>query len=303
MKRKIKKIIANPKIILLVVLNHKFFRLLPDKIYLAAKYRIVFGRRLNFDKPQTFNEKLQWIKIYDRKPEYTTYADKYAVRKYVKQTIGEECLVPLYGVYGKVDEIPWEKLPKQFVLKCTHASGANIICHDKSQLDIKDSNRKLQKWMAENWYWCGREWPYKNIKPQIICEKYLGEGNCIPDDYKVMCFNGKAKLIEVHKGRFEKIHTQDYYNTKWEKTEISQVSTPLNASIHSKPACLHEMLYFSELLSRNTYHVRIDWYVIEGSLYFGEITFFDASGLDPFAQEEHDILLGSWIHLPIDKRV
>ena len=142
--------------------------LLPDKLFLKKKFRYHTGKKLNLKNPKTFNEKLQWLKLHDRRPEYVTYVDKYAVKDYIKDTIGEEYLIPLIGVYNSVDDINWSQLPNQFVLKCTHGSSSNIICTDKRKLNIKDAKSKLKKWMNKNWFWYGREWPYKNVKPRII---------------------------------------------------------------------------------------------------------------------------------------
>ena len=157
-------------------------RALPDKIVLKYEYKRIMGRKLDLKNPQTFNEKLQWLKLYDRKAEYTIYSDKFAVREYIKKTIGEEYLIPIIGVYDTVDEIPWNELPNQFVLKCNHGSGCNIICKDKNNLDIDDAIKKLNKWIRKNYYYSTREWPYKNIRPRIVCEVYLGKLEEVPND-------------------------------------------------------------------------------------------------------------------------
>ena len=290
-----------PRKIVKVLGSNNLLNWIPDKTYLKILYYCETGKKLNLENPKTFNEKLQWIKLYDRKPEYITYVDKYSVRDYIKKTIGEEYLIPLIGVYNTVDEILWGELPNQFVLKCTHGSGSNIICKDKNQLDIIGAKKKLSKWMKKNWYWFGREWPYKNLRPRIICEEFISEDNEIPYDYKVMCFNGEAKLIQVHANRFAINHTQNFYDVMWNKTTISQgysYGSFLSEGADKKPKCLETMLKLSEHLSRNTYHVRIDWYEVEGRLYFGEITLFDGSGLYPFDNENDNLMLGSWISLP-----
>lgn len=275
--------------------DKKFFNWLPDKPYLKLLFRAEMGQKLNLDNPQTFNEKLQWIKLYDRKPEYTQWVDKYEVRKYIAETIGEEYLIPLIGVYETVDEIPWGELPNKFVLKCTHGSGSNIVCRNKDKLDIAESKKKLNKWMKKNWYWFGREWVYKNIEPRIICEKYISEGNGIPDDYKVMCFNGIPKIIQVHKDRFTN-QVQDFYTTDWERMKFSQGTSNINI-VQKKPKKLEEMLELSKVLSKGINHIRVDFYYVNGKLYFGELTFFDGSGFWAFEPESYDYLLGSWIDL------
>lgn len=289
-------ILKNPKKIVRVLGDKKFFNWLPDRLYLKLVYWAETGKKLNLKNPQTFNEKLQWLKLYDRNPLYIKLVDKYEVRKYIAETIGKEYLIPLIGVYNNVEEIDWESLPNQFVLKCTHGSGANIICSDKSKLDIEDAKKKLKKWMKKNWFWFGREWPYKNVKPRIICEKFISDKGYTPDDYKVLCFNGKARLIEVHIDRYT-MHKQDFYDIHWNKTNISQGGTNSNL-IYEKPKCLKEMINLSEKLASDMFHVRIDWYIVKGKLYFGEITFYDGSGFTTFDKDDDDYLLGSWLKLP-----
>lgn len=270
---------------------------LSDEIYIKVKYWARIGKKINLDNPQTFNEKLQWLKLNDRKPIYTKLVDKYEVRKYIENKIGEEYLVPMYGVWENVNDIDFEKLPKQFVLKCTHNSGGVVICKDKEKLNIEETKRKLEKCLRKNFYYQGREWPYKNVKPRIIAEKYLvDESKKELKDYKFLCFNGKAKLIEIHQGRFEK-HTQDIYDIDWKKTDITQ--GPIAEKKIKKPKNLEKMIKLTEKLAKDFIHVRIDWYNINGKIIFGEITLYDGSGFTGFDIEEHDRKIGSWINLDI----
>ena len=296
-RSRLSKVLSNPFSIVKRVGKKGFLNWIPDALYLKIIYRAETGKRLDLKHPKTYNEKLQWIKLHDRKPEYPSYVDKYEVRRHIADRIGEDYLIPLIGLYESVEDIPWEELPNSFVLKCTHGSGSNIICPDKRDLDIENAKKKLRKWMNHSWYWFGREWPYKHIKPRIICEEYISDKDITPDDYKVLCFNGKAKLIEVHIDRYGD-HRQDYYDTEWGKTEIEQVGLPNSDMLIKKPENLEKMLVLSENLSKSIAHVRIDWYVINERLYFGEITFFDGSGFTPFQREKDDLLLGSWINLP-----
>lgn len=276
-----------------------FFDKLDDESYIKRKYRACIKKELNIDNPQTFNEKLQWLKLYDRKPEYTTMVDKYAVKKYVADIIGEEYIIPTLGVWNHFDEIDFDKLPNQFVLKCTHDSGGIVICKDKNKLDLKSAKKKIEKCLKRNYYWSSREWPYKNVKPRIIAEKYMSdEGKEELSDYKVLCFNGEPKIVEVHKGRFNGQHTQDCYDEFWNKTDIEQHDLPKTDEVMPKPAFLEEMLQLSKLLSKNLIHVRVDWYFTNDRLYFGELTFFNGSGYNQFCGNA-DELLGSWIKLPI----
>ena len=270
-----------------------------DKEYLEKKFMTLMNRDLNLANPQTFNEKLQWLKLYDRKLEYTTMVDKYAVKKYVADIIGEEYIIPTIGVWNHFDEIDFDKLPKQFVLKCTHDSGGVVICQDKNKLDLKSAKKKIEKCLKRNYYWSSREWPYKDEKPRIIAEKFLSEeGKEDLADYKVLCFHGEPKIIEVHMGRFNGNHTADNYDTFWNKTDIEQLDLPKTNELIPKPVFLDEMLRLSRLLAKNLIHIRVDWYFSNNRLYFGELTFYDGSGYNQFCGNA-DEFLGSLIKLPI----
>lgn len=283
------------------VLLHRFDRLIKnDALYLKMEYYFQTGRRLNLNNPKSYNEKLQWLKIHDRKPEYTQMVDKAGVKDYIAKTIGEQYVIPTLGIWKHFDDIDFTTLPEKFVLKCTHDSGGLVICKDKKTLDKVSAKKKIEKCLKKNYFYGTREWPYKDVKPRIIAEPLLEQANgeeiC---DYKVMCFNGKAKLIELHMNRHSDHHTQDFYGVNWQKTEISQGKGYGGCSDIevSKPSCLNEMLRLSETLTKDMAHCRVDWYVVNGHLYFGELTFFDGSGFDLFDRYEDDLLLGSWINL------
>ncbi len=299
MIKKIKAAIKNPSKILIRIFRFKVFSIIPDGLFLKIMYRLYIGKKLNLEDPKTFCEKLQWLKLNDRKSEYSIYVDKYAVRSYIAKTIGEEYLIPMIAVYDNVDDIQWEYLPNRFVLKCTHGSNSNIICTDKNQLNINDSRNKLKKWLKQNWFWYGREWPYKNVKPGIICEEFISNNNEPPEDYKVMCFNGKAKFIQVHLHRFSSNYVCDNYDTKWNKMTLSKKKCGLPNSnlMIPKPAFLEQMICLSEHLSRDMYHTRIDWYIVGDKLYFGEITFYSGSGFSQYDNVADNLLLGSWISI------
>lgn len=299
MFKKIVKAFKNPKLAMLYILNFKIFRIIPDDIFLKIKYRLHLGKKLDLDNPQTFNEKLQWLKLYDRKPEYTRMVDKYEVRKYISDTIGEEYLIPLLGVYDNFDEIDFDALPNQFVLKPNHTSGNVYICKDKTKINYVELKKEVNRWLKRRYYWVHREWPYKNVKPRIVCEKFISDKDTTPDDYKVLCFNGKAKLIEVHIDRFGN-YCIDNYDREWNKTTIAK-DGPMSNFVYEKPKQFENMIKLSEKLAANMYHVRIDWFIVKDKLYFGEITFYEAAGFDHFDNEEDDYLLGSWIRLPIEK--
>lgn len=271
--------------------------LIPSKWFIKAEYKKFLGKRLNLKNPRTYNEKLQWLKLYDIKSEYTNMVDKYEVRKYITDTIGAEYLIPLLGVYNTFEEINVDHLPNKFVLKPNHTSGNIYICKDKSKIDYIKLKKEVTMWLKRKYFWVHREWPYKNIKPRIICEEFISDKDITPDDYKVLCFNGKAKLVEVHIDRFGN-YKQDYYDEKWNKKSMRQGGTPSDI-IYPKPIEFEKMIQLSEKLAANMFHVRIDWFIVYDKLYFGEITFYHASGFDSFDAEEDDYLLGSWITLPI----
>lgn len=272
----------------------------PDALYLKILYRLSMGERCNLKNPVKYNEKLQWLKLHDRKPEYARMVDKYEVRGYIAETIGEEYLIPCYGVYNSFEEIDFSKLPEQFVLKCTHDSGSVEICKDRNTFDIEKAGERLTEALNKNYYNTYREWPYKSVKPRIIAEKFMVDES-VDDlrDYKVMCFNGEAKLIEVHENRFacERGYTQTFYDRLWNKLDIAQKGFVPTNEEREKPFKLEEMLVLSEKIAKDMYHARIDWYLIGDKLYFGEITFYDGSGFAKFEDEEDDIFLGSLIQL------
>lgn len=276
---------------------------MPDGLYLKILYRIFIGKRLDLNNPQTYNEKLQWLKIYDHNPIYTTMVDKYAVKQYVAEKLGEEYIIPTIGVWNSLEEVDFENLPDQFVLKTTFGGGGRdlVICKDKEKLDKTDVINYLNGFMNQDQYRSWREWPYKNVPRRVIAEKYMEEpGKASLSDYKVMCFNGVAKLIQLHDGRYTSNHTQLFYDRDWNKTGISQVSYgDVSDTISAeRPALLEKMLELSEVLSKEIPHVRVDWYIVENKLYFGELTFFDSSGFDPFIPDEYNYILGEWIKLP-----
>lgn len=295
------KIVRTPgkyfKIFLVTILSKFYF--IPDKPYLKVVYRLMMNRKLNLDNPRTFNEKIQWLKLYDRKPEYTMMVDKAAVKEYVAHIIGEEHIIPTIGVYNNFDEIDFEKLPEQFVMKCTHDSGGLVICRNKLKLDIKAAKKKINFYLRRRYFYCWREWPYKGVKPRIIVEKYMEDkdGGEL-HDYKLLCFNGKVKcsFVCLDRNRSGGLRV-DFYDSNWTKMPFerhyhnSETNTP-------RPVNYKKMVTFTELLSQDISFTRIDYYEVNGNLYFGEITFYPGSGIEEFTPEEWDYTLGSWIQLP-----
>lgn len=299
--KKINSYLKNPTKFFVFLANRGFFKKMDDEKYLKLIYKGSIGKELNINNPQTFNEKIQWLKIYDRKPIYSTMVDKYAVREYIADTIGDKYLIPLLGVYDDFSEIDFDKLPEQFVIKCNHDSGGVVVCTDKSKFDIRKTKRKIEKSMKKNYYYLAREWPYKDVKPKILIEKYLTDGvHIVPEDYKVYCFNGKPEYIVIFHDRFNDsaIKSESVYDTDWnlqpfsidEHFEINKIPQP-------KPDCLKELLEVCSTLSKGFCQVRLDFYIINERLYFGEITLHTASGLVPMNPKEYDEKLGDMIDL------
>lgn len=276
-------------------------RLIPDSLWIKIQFKRRMGYWPDLKNPKTFNEKLQWLKLHDRNPLYTKLVDKYEVREYIAKTIGEEYLIPLLGVWDKFDDIDFDKLPNQFVLKCTHDSGGLVICTDKSKLDIAVARKKINSCLKFNYYWAMREWPYKNVKPRIIAEKYMEDaGKVVPEDYKVYCFNGTPKYIVVFHNRFnnKQILSETVYDVNWKPQNISlDCHFQISDYIEPKPNCLEEMLKNAEILAQDKAQSRIDFYIINGKLYFGEITLYTASGFQKMVPELLDAKLGEYISL------
>lgn len=297
---RLKKIIRNPSKVIIYLASKGRLRFIPDKLYLKLVFRARIGKKLNLNNPQTFNEKLQWLKLYDRRPEYTKLVDKYEVRQYIKETIGEEYLIPLLGVYGSFEEIDFTKLPNQFVLKPNHTSGNIFICKDKSKIDYKKLKEEVNAWLKRQYYWIHREWPYKNIKPKIICEKYMVDESGVElKDYKFFCFNGEPKAMYVATDRG--IDTRfDFYDLEFNHLPFMQHYKNSDKKI-SKPQGFSEMIRLSKILSKGIPHVRVDFYDINGKIFFGELTFFHFSGFHKFCPEKYDKIFGDWLILPINK--
>lgn len=271
---------------------------IPDPIYIKLLYRRRTGKTLNLKNPVTFNEKLQWLKLYNRKPEYSMMVDKYEVKKYVAKKIGEQYIIPTLGVWNHFDEIDFDMLPEQFVLKCTHDSGGLVIVKDKKKLDRDAARKKIEDSLSNDYYLRGREWPYKNVKPRIIAEKYMTDESEVElKDYKVFNFNGEAKFIQVDYGRFTN-HKRNLYSIDWEYINAA-IQYPSDQSVQiNKPEKLDEMLMLARKLSASIPYVRTDFYSINDKIYFGEITFFAEAGFGKFTPEQFGVEIGSWIKLP-----
>ena len=284
------------KAILWFILNH-----LPDKLFLTLQYKHVFGKKLDLKHPVTFNEKLQWLKIYDRKPEYTTMVDKFEAKKWVADRIGEQYIIPTLGVWNNFDDIDFDILPNQFVLKCTHDSGGLVIVRDKKTFDKANARKKINKCLKRNWYYSAREWPYKNVKRRIIAEEYIEDSSTGElADYKFFCFDGEVKALFVGTERGTGDVKFDYYDADFNHLDIIQYH---HMSSHPlpKPQNFDLMKELASKLSEGIPHVRVDLYESNGVVYFGELTFFHHGGVTPFYPKEWDDIFGSWINLPLCK--
>lgn len=273
-----------------------------DKLYLRLLFHCKMGYKLNLKSPKTFSEKLQWLKLYDRNPLYTTLVDKYAVKKWVADKIGAEHIIPTLGVWNQFDEIDFCKLPKQFVLKCTHDSGGLVLCKNKGTLDAESSKRKINKSLKTNYYGLYREWPYKNVRPKIIAEAYMEDKCGELKDYKFFCFNGVVKALFIASDRQnENEETKfDFFDRNFKHLPFTN-GHPNSEYLPPKPTKFEDMVVIAEILSKGMPHVRIDLYEIDGKIYFGEMTFFHWSGLTPFNPKSWDYKFGDWLQLPSEK--
>lgn len=284
-------------------LFRKLSRLIPDRIYLQIVYFRHFKKFIDFDNPKTFNEKIQWLKLNYRKEEYTNLVDKYRVKQYITKLIGEEYVIPTLGVWKNVDDIDFKSLPEKFVLKCNNDSGGIVICKNKKDFDEAKAKSFLKERLKNNGYWYGREWPYKNVKPCIIAEKYM-EDSISKDikDYKFFCFNGSMEFFDIDIDRFIE-HRANYYDRNGNFLPFGKKYCPPDYTKKIEmPKNLGKMIELAETISHNTVLSRIDLYEIDGQVYFGEITFYPGSGFSPFTDEKWDYKLGDMIDLPNIKK-
>ena len=292
-------LITDPRRIVAFLGGRGFLNWMPDALYLKIAFPTFTGYKLDLKNPKTFNEKLQWLKLYNRNPAYTQMVDKFAVREYIAKKIGEEYLIPLLGVWDRFEDINFSQLPNQFVLKPTHDSGSVIICKDKSKLDIKETQNKINKSLKRNFYYAGREWPYKDVKPRIFAEKYMvDESGYELKDYKFFCFDGIPRAMFVASDRQvqgEEVKF-DFYDMNFEHLPFVQGHPKSNRQIQ-RPESFERMKELAGKLSTGIPHVRVDFYDINGKIYFGELTFSHVGGWVPFVPKEWDEIFGGWIKL------
>ena len=284
-------------------LVRKVLRPLPDKLFLQLYFFKNMKRFINFKDPKTFNEKIQWLKVNDRNPLYTKIADKYEVRQYVKDLLGEEYLIPMYGVYNSFSQIDFDKLPEQFVIKCTHDSGSVVVCRDKKDFDIEKARQKIQRGMGRNAYEYAKEWQYKNVPPRIIVEKYLQQDNGETIiDYKFFCFNGEPKFFYVSQG-LENHATASisFYDLKGNRMPFCRTDYP-QFQEDKLPILKDQMIALAQKSAKNipSPFIRVDFYEIGGKIYFSEFTLHPCSGVMPFRPKEWDNTVGEWLRLDSD---
>lgn len=288
--RKIKKLIGKDR--MMRFLN--CLRFIPDRPYLKLEYRFLTGKKLNLDNPESFNEKLQYLKLYDRKNIYTQMADKLRMRDFVKERTGEDCTVPLLGVWSNPGDIDFDKLPDCFVLKCNHDSKGLVICRDKRELDRNLAVKQLSGSMKRNMFWAAREWPYRNIEPKVFAEKLLSDIS----EYQVMCFNGEPKFLYYMSDDKDGHLTENFFDMDFKPLDDISMGYGKSDMIVEKPALLSRMKDISRLLSDGCPHLRVDFLISEGKLYVGELTFYNDAGFAPIKPDDWNLKMGGWIELP-----
>jgi hypothetical protein len=288
----------------------KSLKFLPDRIYVKLYYRMRVGRKLDVNNPKTLNEKLQWLKFNYCFPLQSVVSDKLLVREYVKQKIGEQYLIPLLGKWKKYEDIDFNQLPNKFVLKCNHDSGGLVVCTDKDKLNYSIAKNKIEKSLNSNFFYIGREHQYRNIKPMILCEKFISDNGKVPMDYKIYCFNGEPDVILVCKDRFAgNTHRAKYYfyDHKWKFIPLNKGDDNISNPEIPCPKNLDEMIEIAKELSKDFIFSRIDLYNIDGKIYFGEITLSPNSGFDADITRKTDIMFGKKLEIPywdkIDRRI
>ncbi len=275
-----------------------------DENYIKSMYKKKMHENLNLSNPVTFNEKLQWLKLYNRKPEYTKMVDKYDVKKYVSNIIGEEYVIPTLGIWDKFSDIDFNKLPEKFVLKCTHDSGGLLICKDKSKLNLKKEKLRFDLIMKRNYYYRCREWPYKNVEPRIIAEPYLEDKEYGElRDYKFFVFSRKVKSMFIASNRQGKGDTYfDFFDENFNHLDV-QNGHPNAPEIPQRPKQFEKMIELAKKIAKDEPQIRIDFYEVDGKIYFGEITFFHWSGMVAFEPSKWDRIFGDYIELPLNSNI
>ena len=272
-------------------------RIIPDRAYIQMYYFAHFKKFCNLKNPKTYNEKLNWLKLHDKNPIYTRIVDKFEAKEYVKDIIGDQYIIPTLGVWDNFDDIDFDELPQQFVLKCTHDSEGLVIVKDKDKLDKEMAKNKIESALKQNFFYIGREWPYKNVKPRIIAEKYMEDHIDVElRDYKFFCFDGEPKAMFVASDRASDNVKFDYFDLNFNHLDIKQKYPHAEQPLR-KPVTFEKMIELSKVLSKGFPHVRVDFYEVDGQLYFGELTFSPDNGMDSNLLEETDKYFGKLMNL------
>lgn len=293
------KFLTDPMTRLNILSHYKLLTWMSSETFLRKAFRYSMGRELDLENPVTYTEKLQWLKLYDHRPEYTRMVDKYGVKQYVAERLGEEHVIPLLGVWERAEDIDFDSLPQRFVLKTTHDSGGIVVCKDKSKLDIEAARKRMKRFLKRDYYEHKREWPYKDVKPRIMAEKYMedtrqGELR----DYKFFTFGGEPRVLYIAQGRGKGGETvADFFDMDFNHLPFT-IDHDMADVPPEKPVQFEEMKRMAALLSQGTPQLRVDFYEVDGQIYFGEMTFFHCSGLNPFHPEEWDHIFGDWVTLP-----
>lgn len=274
---------------------------IPDELYLKLLYKRTLGRELKLNPPESFNEKIQWLKLHDRKPLYTQIVDKYEAKKYVANIIGGDYIIPTFGVWKKFDDVDFDSLPNEFVLKCTHDSGGLVICRDKERLNIEEARRKINRSLARNYYWYGREWPYKNVEPRIIAEQYMQDDDSKANsliDYKFYCFNGNPEFLYISKGlENHKTARISFVTLDWQFANYKRKDYQGFDVLPKKPKNFDKMIKVCKQLSQGFPFLRVDLYEINGRIYFSELTLSPCTGMMPFEHIEDDYKIGELLNI------
>ena len=293
------KFLTDPMTRLNILSHYKLLTWMSSETFLRKAFRYSMGRELDLENPVTYTEKLQWLKLYDHRPEYTRMVDKYGVKQYVAERLGEEHVIPVLGVWERAEDIDFDSLPQRFVLKTTHDSGGIVVCKDKSKLDIEAARKRMKRFLKRDYYEHKREWPYKDVKPRIMAEKYMedtrqGELR----DYKFFTFGGEPRVLYIAQGRGKGGETvADFFDMDFNHLPFT-IDHDMADVPPEKPVQFEEMKRMAALLSQGTPQLRVDFYEVDGQIYFGEMTFFHCSGLNPFHPEEWDRIFGDWVTLP-----
>lgn len=292
------KIIFEKNTRVIFMSTHGLHNFITDEEFVKTRYESAFGKKLNLENPVTYTEKLQWLKLYDHCAEYSTMVDKISVKKYVANKIGDEYIVPLLGVWDKADDIDFEGLPSQFVLKSSHDSGGYIVCKNKESINKGELRKKVNALLKRNYYYGTREWPYKNVPPRVFAEEYLEDSESRElRDYKFFTFGGEPKVLYITSGRGKGDTTADFFDMEGNHLDL-KIDHEMAEVEPKLPKNFELMKSLARKLSEGTPQLRVDFYEVNGRVYFGELTFFHCGGLVPLKPEKWDKQFGEWVDLP-----